>query len=143
MKCPEATSAQPLLHSHSWYIVKKSLEVGDECEVSLPVEQVDASVVVLVGDVQGAARFAIIVVETEDRNVCLQRDFVGRDLVGFYWVLDLVEPHGFKMCVVLIRAVAVPVLVLGYTRRDDAVSETAVIFILHVENTLLQDKETG
>ena len=97
----------------------------------------------LVTDVQGEARFALIVIETEDIIVCLQVDFKGRDLIGFYSVLDLVERHGFKMGVVLVRAGALPVLLLGYTRRDDAVSETAVVFISHVDNTLLQDKESG
>ena len=36
---PKALSAEPLLRFHSSDIVKKTVEVGDECEVSLPVEQ--------------------------------------------------------------------------------------------------------
>ena len=80
---PKALSVEPLLRFHSIDIVKKSLEVGDEWEVSLRVEQGGSPVVVLVRDVQGEARFGLIIVETEDRNICLKCVFEGRDLVGF------------------------------------------------------------
>ena len=63
---PKALSTEPLLRFLSSDIVKKSLEVGDECEVSLPLEQVDASVVLLVPDLQSKGRLALIIVETED-----------------------------------------------------------------------------
>ena len=65
-KMPKALSAEPLLRFHSSDFVKKTLEVGDECEVSLPVEQVGTSVVVLVSDLQLEARHALIIVETEE-----------------------------------------------------------------------------
>ena len=53
---PEMTkelSAEPFLHSHSFDIVLKEFEVRDEVELPLPVEQVDATDVLLVGYVQG------------------------------------------------------------------------------------------
>ena len=68
---------------------------------------------------------------------------MGMNPVGFYWVLDLVELRDFEIFVRLGRAAAVSALVLGTTSCDDAVSETEGVFILHVENTLLQDNESG
>ena len=53
---PEMTkelSTEPFLHSHSCDIVLKAFEVRDDGELPLPVEQVDATAVVLVGYVQG------------------------------------------------------------------------------------------
>ena len=42
------------------------MEDLDECQVTLPVDDVEAPVVQLVCDVQGEASFALIIVETQD-----------------------------------------------------------------------------
>ena len=76
--------------------------------MSLPLEQGGASVVLLVSEVQHKARFALIIVETEDGNVCLQSFLEWSDLVRYDCLLDSVHVVSQQLVLVVPWPFATP-----------------------------------
>ena len=105
----------------------------------LPVEQVGAPVVVLISYVQREARFPLIVVETEDRNICLQCKFECRDLNRFDWLVDSVQVFCHEVVVLVPWPVATAFDF--YSCREEAVTKTPVFCVFHVQDALLEGEE--
>ena len=109
----------------------------------IPVEQVDALVERLLGDVHWETSPSLVIEEGEDIDVFADLIFDVGDLVDCYWVLDLIEMVAGETGIVLFWAIrmlpTIHLLQGGY----NGVAEAAIVFIFNVDNRLLVFQEFG
>ena len=105
----------------------------------IPIEQVDALVERLLGDVHWETSPSIVIEEGEDIDVFADLIFDVADLVDCYWVLDLIEMVTGEKVAVLHRTMRIVLDVNqgGY----NGVAETAIVFVFDVDNRFLVFQE--